>query len=85
MDKKNLIQSIAAGAAASVLLSGCTSPFSPKENEPVAIYGPPEHFEQQAVDDGPDDKDTTMKNDEYDPSMNEPIDIYGPPVEDADE
>lgn len=85
MDKKSLIQSMAVGAAASVLLSGCTSPFSPKDNEPVAIYGPPESIERPADDDNTDGKDTTKPVTEFDPSENEPIEIYGPPVESFEE
>lgn len=46
-EKKKLLQLGALCTAGMVALSGCKIPFfNPEQNEPVAVYGPPEMFEE---------------------------------------
>ena len=77
----------AAGLLATLGLAGC---FNSSDNEPTAVYGPPNDVETSSGSASSADEssssssasasgDASNKSDDYDPSTNEPEVVYGPP------
>ena len=75
---------VCAGAAvvSAALLTGCDW-FRPERNEPVAVYGPPEYFEENFDPAGNEPQDVygPPPIDDYDPEEELPEPVYGPPEE----
>ena len=62
-----------------VWLTGCNW-FNPEDNEPVAVYGPPEDFEDYRPEDNQnEDVYGPPPFDDYDPADDLPEPVYGPP------
>ena len=73
---------VGAAAVSAALLSGCNW-FRPEENEVVAVYGPPEYFEDD-FDPAANEPEEVYGppewfEDGYDPAEELPAPVYGPP------
>ena len=70
---------VGAAAISATLLTGCNW-FTPEDNEPVAVYGPPEDFEDYRPEDNQnEDVYGPPPFDDYDPADDLPEPVYGPP------
>ncbi len=70
---------VGAAAISATLLTGCNW-FNPEDNEPVAVYGPPEDFEDYRPEDNQnEDVYGPPPFDDYDPADDLPEPVYGPP------
>lgn len=70
---------VGAAAISATMLTGCNW-FNPEDNEPVAVYGPPEDFEDYRPEDNQnEDVYGPPPFDDYDPADDLPEPVYGPP------
>ena len=70
---------VGAAAISATMLTGCNW-FNPEDNEPVAVYGPPEDFEDYRPEDNePECVYGPPPFDDYDPADEEIECVYGPP------
>lgn len=70
---------VGAAAISATLLTGCNW-FNPEDNEPVAVYGPPEDFEDYRPEDNQnEDVYGPPPFDDYDPADEDIECVYGPP------
>lgn len=70
---------VGAAAISATMLTGCNW-FNPEDNEPVAVYGPPEDFEDYRPEDNQnEDVYGPPPFDDYDPADEDIECVYGPP------
>ena len=70
---------VGAAAISATMLTGCNW-FNPEDNEPVAVYGPPEDFEDYRPEDNePECVYGPPPFDDYDPADEDIECVYGPP------
>ena len=74
---------VGAAAISATMLTGCNW-FNPENNEPVAVYGPPEDFEDYRPEDN-EPECVYGPPEWFEPEDNMEADVYGPPpIDDYD-
>lgn len=87
MKKKKTMKLTASALIASSYLAGCT--FSPQDNEPEDIYGPPviDELPEEEENETPEPAEETPVGEEdgsdFDPGENTAEPLYGPPSTDV--